>query len=229
MPSPEPVSPRFIGDRRLQRLLTDTNGDIDLAQDLFTWNVRATGAAMEAIYVFELLLRNAIDRELRIWNQSMAGSPDWLLVPHPYLLRALNPNELTKAAHRARSIAAVHGRPFGHDDVLAQMSLGAWRYILPSKANKSKQKLWEVAIKNAFPAWPGDWSAESLVARVANTHGLRNRVAHLEPLHRYDLRRVRRDMRSVCHAIGPDAARFFVQTERLLPIIESNPAVALPK
>jgi hypothetical protein len=35
---------------------------------------------------------------------------------------------------------------------------------------------------------------------------------------------VRRDMRSVCHAIGPDTARFFVQTERLLPLIESNPA-----
>lgn len=105
------------------------------------------------------------------------------------------------------------------------MSLGVWRYLLPSKANKSKQKLWTVAIKNAFPAWPGDWSAESIVARVANVHDLRNRVAHLEPLHRYDLRKVRRDMRSVCHAIGPDAARFFVQIERLLPVIEANPAI----
>lgn len=220
----EPVSSRFIGDPRLQRLLFDTGGDLSRAHELFEWNVRAAGAAMEAIHVFELILRNAIDRELRTWNQSMAGTPDWLLRPHPYLLRALNQTELSKAATRARWIAAEHGRPVGHDDVLAQMSLGAWRYILPSKANKSKQKLWTVAIKNAFPAWPGDWSAESVVSRVANVHGLRNRVAHLEPLHRYDLRRVRRDMRSVCHAIGPDAARFFVQIERLLPVIESNPA-----
>lgn len=30
-------------------------------------------------------------------------------------------------------------------------------------------------------------------------------------------------MRSVCHAIGLDAARLFVQTERMLPVIESNP------
>lgn len=135
----------------------------------------------------------------------MAGTPDWLLRPHPYLLRALNQTELSKAATRARRIAADHGRPVSHDDVLAQMSLGVWRYLLPSKANKSKQKLWTVAIKNAFPAWPGDWSPES-IARVANVHGLRNRVAHLEPLHRYGLRKVRRDMRSVCHAIGPDAA-----------------------
>ncbi|REJ03929.1 hypothetical protein DY023_16570 [Microbacterium bovistercoris] len=224
MPPIEPVSSRFVGEPRLLRLLADTDGDLLLSQELFAWNVRASGAAMEAIHVFELILRNAIDRELRTWNEGMDGTPEWLLHPHPYLLRALNPSELSKTVSRARRIAAEHGRPVNHDDVLAQMSLGAWRYILPSKANKSKQKLWKVAIKNAFPAWPGNWPAESIVTRVANVHGLRNRVAHLEPLHRYDLRRVRRDMRSVCHAVGPDAARFFVQTERLLPIIESNPA-----
>ncbi len=221
----EPVSSRFVGDARLQRILIDAGGDIARAHELFEWNVCASGAAMEAIHVFELVLRNAIDRELRIWNDGMAGTSDWLLRPHPYLLRAMNQSELSKAATRARRIAADHGRPVRHDDVLAQMSLGVWRYLLPSKSNKSKQKLWTVAIKNAFPAWPGDWSADSIVARVANIHGLRNRVAHLEPLHRYDLRKVRRDMRSVCHAIGPDAARFFVQTERLLPVIEANPAI----
>jgi hypothetical protein len=220
----EPVSSRFIGGPRFQRLLVDTGGDLARAHELFEWNVHAAGAAMEAIHVFELILRNAIDRELRIWNDAMAGMPDWALRPHPYLLRALNQTELANAVTRARRIAAEHGRPLCHDDVLAQLSLGTWRYILPSKANKSKQKLWAVAIGNAFPAWPGTWSADSVVSRVANVHGLRNRVAHLEPLHRYDLRKVRRDIRSVCHAIGPDAARFFVQTERLLPIIESNPA-----
>lgn len=226
MSSVEPVSSRFIGHPRLERLLTDTGGDADLAHSLFVWNVHAAGAAMEAIHVFELVLRNAIDRELRTWNQDMAGSPDWTLKPHPYLLRALNQSELNKAVARGRRIAAERGRALSHDDVLAQMSLGVWRYILPSKANKSKQKLWDVAIKDAFSAWPGEWTAESVVTRVANAHGLRNRVAHLEPLHRYDLRRARRDMRAVCHGIGADAARFFVQTERLLPIIDSNPVAS---
>lgn len=207
----------------MRRLIADAGGSADLAHELFTWNVRATGASIEAIYAFELVLRNAIDRELRAWSLEMTGSPDWLLTRHPYLMRVLNAQELDKATTRARNIAREHGRSFCHDDVLAQMSLGTWRYILPSNSNKTKQKLWDVAIRNAFPAWPGDWGADSIVSRVANVHGLRNRVAHLEPLHRFDLRRVRRDMRSVCHAIGPDVARFFVQTERLLPVVESNP------
>lgn len=110
-----------------------------------------------------------------------------------------------------------------HDDILAQLSLGFWRYLLPSRANNSKKKLWETALHKAFPTWVGDWDPESLVARVAHVHGLRNRVAHLEPLHYFDLRRARRDMRSVCHAIGPDAARLFVSSERMLEVIETNP------
>lgn len=71
----------------------------------------------------------------------IAAAADWLLRPHPYLGRAMNQSELSKAGTRARRIAADHDRPVSHDDVLAQMSLGVWRYILPSKANKSKQKL----------------------------------------------------------------------------------------
>lgn len=115
-----------------------------------------------------------------------------------------------------------------HDDVLAQMSLGVWRYLLPSNSNKTKQRLWTEATAAAFPHWRGDWNPQSIVSRVANAHELRNRVAHLEPLHRYDLRRVRRDMRSVCHAVGPDAAQLFVSTERLIPIIATNPLLPTP-
>ena len=173
--------------------------------------------------MFELVLRNALDRELRTWNEHMQGTPHWSLSPHPFLLKSLKADELAKASARAKSIAREKGRLVTHDDVVAQVSLGTWRYLLPSRSIKSKQKLWDVALRRAFPAWVGTWDSERLVTRVANAHGLRNRVAHLEPLHRFDLRRVRRDMRSVCHAVGPEAARVFVQTERLLPIVESTP------
>lgn len=218
------MTPFLIGDARFRRLLDECGGDAARADELFVWNVRAAGAALEAIYVFELILRNTMDQALRAWNDAINGTPDWTFDPHPYLLKSLKPDELTKSVLRARSIARDHGRSAVHDDVVAQLSLGTWRYLLPSRASKPKQKLWEVALRSAFPAWAGDWDPESLVNRVANAHGLRNRVAHLEPLHRLDLRRVRRDMRSVCHAVGPEAARVFVQTERLLSVIEENPA-----
>jgi hypothetical protein len=78
----EPVSSRFVGDARVQRLLADAGGDIPRAHELFEWNVRASGAAMDgAIHVFELVLRNAIDRELRLWNDGMAGTPTGCYAP----------------------------------------------------------------------------------------------------------------------------------------------------
>ena len=219
----EPVSPRFLGYPRLQRLIDDCDGDASLAHELFVWNIGASGAAMEALHIFELVLRNALDRELRAWHENLTGRAEWLIDPHMFVLNTLTKSEYTKARNRASVIAAQKGRAASHDDVLAQLSFGNWRYLLPSRAHMGKQKLWDVALRNAFPVWPGEWDFENIVSRVANAHELRNRVAHLEPLHCYDLRRARRDMRSVCHAIGPDAARFFVQTERLLAIIESNP------
>jgi hypothetical protein len=84
---------------------------------------------------------------------------------------------------RASKLASEKGRPAIHDDVVAQLSLGVWRYILPSNANKTKQRLWREATAAAFPHWRGTWDPQSLVTRVANAHALRNCVAHLEPLH----------------------------------------------
>lgn len=221
------VGPEQIGMARLQRLLRDAEGDHVLADELFRWNIRAAGAATEALHVFELVLRNAIDRELRTWNARLGGTPDWLLSPHPYLRKALQPKSCLAAAERARKVASEKRRPPTHDDVLAQMPFGTWRYLLPSNANKTKQRLWTDAVSAAFPHWPGSWSPESVVRRVDSAYRLRNRVAHLEPLHQDDLRAVRRDMRSVCHAIGVDAARLFVRTERLLELIETKPVSRL--
>ena len=223
MTAPCQVTGRLIGDARLSALLAECHNDSTQATELFVWNVRAAGAALEAVHVFELVLRNAIDRELRLWHQSLTGTTDWILHPHPFVLKVIPKLKIDQATAKARSVATARHRTLAHDDVLAQLSLGVWRYVLPSHANRAKQRLWREATSSAFPHWRGAWDPQSIVARVANAHELRNRVAHLEPLHHYDLRRARRDMRSVCHAVGPDAARLFVSTERLLPLIEANP------
>lgn len=217
------ATPILIGNARHAKLLIECDGDANLAHDLFVWNVRASGATLEALQVFELVLRNALDQQLRIWNTDMAGNPDWLLHPHTYLNKVLSYAELGKARTRAQRVAQERGRQLTHDDVLAQMSFGTWRYILPSNSEPAKRKLWEVSTAKAFPHWDGEWDWRNIVSRVATAHVVRNRVAHLEPLHATDLRKARRDMRSVCYAIGVDAARLFTRTERMLPVIESNP------
>jgi len=211
----------LLGTPRFARYVRDCGGDRDLAHDLYLWNIQASGAVYEAVHVVEVLVRNALDRQLRTWNAGLGFGPEWLLAPNAYLSRLLKDGPHAQAVARASKVAEEKGRPMSHDDVLAQMSLGSWRYLLPSRASAAKRRLWSEATSGAFPEWPGPWP--NLVTRVELIHDIRNRVAHLEPLHSVDLRAVRRSMRDVCHAISWDAGRFFVETERLLPIIERIP------
>ena len=75
------VSSTLISDARMQRLLTFSNRDVARAHELFEWNLRASGAALEATHVFELIFRNAVDVQLRSWNLSMGHSDSWTLGP----------------------------------------------------------------------------------------------------------------------------------------------------
>lgn len=221
MPTDVQVSSHTLGAPRMQRYLSDCDGDPTRAHHLYIWNVRMAGALFEAMHLFEVMLRNGLDSQLRPWNESMGAGPDWLMTPHPYLASSLHLKVVEKAKRRASMTAAAKGRVFTHDDVLAQMPLGTWRYLLPSRASAQKRKLWTEATCHAFPLWPGPW--QHLVARVEAIHDLRNRVAHLEPVHRLDLRYSRRAMRDVCHAMSWQSGRLFTENERLLPLIDSAP------
>lgn len=205
----------------MNRYLKDCAGNVELADALYSWNIAMAGAVHEALHVFEVLLRNAIDRELRVWNSAQNGSSDWLLKPSPYLTRILNDSSLAAARSRAAEVAQRAGRPRLHDDVLAQMSLGTWRYILPSNSSATKRRIWNDALSKAFPLWPGPW--QNLVTRVKLVHDVRNRVAHLEPLHGVQLRHARRAMRDICNSISVPHGRMFVRHERMLPLIEAMP------
>jgi hypothetical protein len=205
--------------------MVDCGLDPVKAQTLFEWNLNMAGAAFESIHLFEVILRNAMDKQLRIWNMAEGYGPGWLLRPDPRLNRLLKQDTLATARSRANSVARRAGRPRLHDDVLAQLTLGTWRYLLPSNSSVPKQRLWDDALQYAFPKWRGSW--EPLVTRVEIVHEMRNRVAHLEPLHRGDLRRSRKAMRDVTAATGWSAGRVFVQGDRTLPLIDVLPTILI--
>jgi len=175
------------------------------------------GATYEALHLFEILLRNAMDREIKAWNAAQGYSETWLLTPDPRLKKLLEPATLAKAQQRAMVVARRDGRDQLHDDVLAQMTFATWRYLLPSNTSIPKQRLWTAATMFAFPVWNAGW--EPIVRRIESIHELRNRVAHLEPLHRGNLRRARQSMRQMAYAFGPEASAIFREKERMLPLI----------
>src|SRR6266545_7208644 len=107
---------------------------------------------------------------------------------------------------RARERATRRGRDVEvHGKVIAELSVGFWRYLVASRYLTS---LWIPALHAAFPA-----GAEDLRRRRGDVEGLlqrlafvRNRAAHHEPIHRRDLNR---DLAAAVELTGwicPDAA-----------------------
>lgn len=212
----------MIGQARMDRYLADCGGDVELAQRLIAWNLAMSAAMHQSLHLFEVLLRNAMSEQLEVWNDAQGHSRAWLLTPDPRLKKLLSEATLKNALSRSAGIAKDAGRARTNDDVLAQMTMGTWRFLLPSNSSVPKQRLWDTALVYAFPGWVGTW--EPLVRKVETIYALRNRVAHLEPIHRTNLRAARKDMRTVTQAIDVDAGRVFKRfDEPTLPLIDAHP------
>lgn len=189
-----------------------------MALALYRANARISGTAHTAVHYFEIIFRNALDRQLRSWNHAHQGTEQWTRHPGALLLAALGPDRLEAARRDARRSTAGR-RPVAHDDVVAQLSFGVWRYLLPSARHIGKQRLWNEALQHAFPNRQGV-RADQIVRSVSIVYDFRNRIAHHEPIFGLDLRGKRKAMRGVLNSIGPTARKWFVEHEPLSPALD---------
>lgn len=207
---------------RLSPYLAVAGGNVKEALRLYQWNVEVSGAVYEGLHMFEVILRNALDERLCGWNAAQPDpatgtthSADWLMDP-AHLLRRLAGKDIAEARRRARIALRTGrkgGRQPGHPDLLAQLSFGTWRFLLPDR-DPGRQLLWVQALSQAFPHWTG--SPGQLVAAVDDVYRIRNRVAHLEPLLKSGVVRERfNQMRTVLGAIDPVVEEWFVSRQRI--------------
>lgn len=209
-------------------------GDTSHAFGLYCWNMRLSSAVYESLHLVEVVLRNAMDGQLRVWS---AETPDWKtgkihgrqwLLDTPNILEGLLARDLTQAReYAAKAVKRSHRphRPVEHDDVVAQLGLGSWRFLLPNRnADKgpSKQTLWDDALVNAFPNL--EVEPETLVDDVSAIHILRNRVAHLEPLlQAWKVDHALAAMDRTLRAIEPTTAAWHATQQRVTEEAELRP------
>lgn len=216
-----------ISAPRLAPYLAAASGNHKDALRLYGWNIDLSGAAYEALHAFEVVLRNAIDQELCTWNATQTdratGAPhssDWLMDPAHLLRRLLN-RDLAKAQNRARTALRTSGRQAGHPDVLAQLTFGTWRFLLPDR-DRGRQLLWRQALHHAFTH--GNPTPRALVGDVDSIYRLRNRVAHLEPLLAQGAVRAEYlAMRRVLASIDPVAEQWFISRQRITAALRNRP------
>lgn len=238
-----------LSQARMRRYLVLAGGDQGLALDLYLWNVRMSAEMYAGLALVEVTLRNAMDPHLRTFNaeqDEVAQTPDpsdWLVYPCRLLVklttpprrRGLNgkwetqPNDLTTA--RERAVAAVPARVPTHDDVLAQVSFGTWRYLLPSGPNtphaSRRAALWRRGLQNSFPHLLHD--PLQFTGQVTTLHELRNRIAHLEPiLDRAQIRQAFESMQVVLGAVDPAISQWFLENQMIHHHLDRRPKISPP-
>lgn len=232
----------FFGDSRFSTYLTAAGGDTSLAYDLYAWNTRLAGAFHEVLGHAEVAVRNAIDTQLRDWNQQQTDNPrnpgktfteQWCIdtaIP----LYGLVATPLKKARNYAgaakSSRPSTHARKHAeitHDDLVSQLSFGTWNHLVPWPNSKPTPQLhlWEEAVKNAFPGIkPGIEGLRQVKKPLNNLHHLRNRVAHCKPLLQVEANRRLQDIARLTGYIDQPIADWIMGHQRVRDVARERPA-----
>lgn len=147
-----------------------------IAMELYRWNAEASAVLMRYIPWIEVLVRNAIDEQLRLWLSWQTPQPydDWIDVAdtHPMdriraLINTAEKDYLSEARRTALSKKRFwrsdqshprHGDEIDRDDVFAQLTFGTWDGMLSRAANDP-----ELAriLMGAFPNIENAWESET--------------------------------------------------------------------
>lgn len=249
-PSTLKLVAHHIGEPRFATYLALANNHHHDALMLYRWNIEMSGALQEALGFAEVCLRNAVDRELRTWNAAqpprngVTYGTNWVEHPAGPLWAVLNPKRrnspgrfsthrdaLNRAleSQRARpSSHRRHGAPIDHDDIVAHMTFGTWKKLLPTKNSAdpsgigpiAQRRLWQEGVKDAFPHHQHPTVVYYWVERL---HALRNRVAHIEPLCDINAMSYHRTVSHLLRAIDPPLSEWFGGTSRIPEVSRRRP------
>lgn len=206
----------LITAERLGSYFHASNNQTKDAFKLYEWNMRASAAVMELTSIVEVVVRNALDRELCKWAQAKHDEESWFnLAP----LDSQGKKDIQKARDRATQWGKREER---HGRVLAELSFGFWRYLLEQRYFAS---LWVPATHRTFGyADANIRTRQRLVKKhIERLHFVRNRAAHHEPIHRRELMRDFDAARELCAWVSPIAATWLEHRASLPEIVRLKP------
>lgn len=166
------------------------------ALEFYAWNCRTSTALFELIGWFEVAWRNNINRA--ICDRRDPGAHHWLLDK----AFPLQPKTRIKITEAMRKLHAPKPTP---DQVIAELTLGFWRFT----AGGYRQTLWLNYLSHGFPHAPARPQPAVMDRQLDAIIKLRNRIAHHEPIHVVDVRRIVEDMLTIGHWISPDMAAWW--------------------
>lgn len=203
---------RYVTQARLGPYLAEVEDDYARAEELYIWNLRASGVFHEVLGVFEVTLRNALCEELRQWHGKRTGT--WLDDP-----TTVFDDRRIEQIEEARRLLVQRGKPTTEGRVVAELSLGFWRFLL---SKRYQNTLWTPHLRRAFPGMKPQ-KREVVYGHVEALLTLRNRIAHHEPIHRFPLVNLHDRMLLVSAWIDPDISTWLAGLSRLPSLLATRP------
>jgi hypothetical protein len=226
-PDDGPWLERWLSPPRLERYLQAAGGNRERALRLYDWNARISAALLRDLAHFEVALRNAYDGALVAATPT--GSIHWTFasaaVFQPvYRTKRMRDGSTQRADINRKpreildaAVAVAGGSSASPGKVIANLSFGFWRY-LSSKAHE--KTLWVPYLHTAFSPKTNRVDVD---ARVGRLHGLRNRVAHHEPLLSTDVLAGLDDLLWIAERFDPSIAQYISATSDVRALDGNRP------
>lgn len=205
---------------RLAPYLHEADGDTDLAIELYSWNTAIAAASMEVVAYIEVILRNAVDRELAKYADEERRKFPWFMLPmvtgasHDAITKEI---EITRA--RLRGISADRD---SRDQIIAGLSFGFWTELFGSK----HEELWRSALSAALPGTPNG-RRKNVTAKLERLRLFRNRLAHHDSLLAQDVLFQLDEMLTLVEWISPDARAWLAGRERVSGLYNERPVTPI--
>jgi hypothetical protein len=206
----EKQAAEWLSDQRFQPFIDATEGDHRRAVAIYEWHLHLSAACFATINGFEVLLRNAVDRQLGMGQPQTPIRHTWLMD-----FNILQPNGVKDVIVAVERLEK--GKEITRSRVVAGVSFGFWAGLF----SKAYEELWRHRLRLAFPN--GAIMRKDLTQSMRSLQAFRNRVAHHDCLLNQPVRERYDEMIRISGWIDADAATWLEGQSSVLALLASKP------
>ncbi len=174
---------RLISKERLEPYLQMSNSDQTKAYNLYLQNLEECKKLYVEFHWLEIVLRNTINKQLiKTYGMEWYDS-------HKINFGVLENDKLEKS----KAILGNENKPVNNPNMVASLTLGFWVNMF----NGRYEELWRHCLRNAFPKARKGLKRKDLTTRLHPLLKLRNRIAHYEPVLKYNLSQFKQDITDI--------------------------------
>lgn len=203
---------RLVSRERLSTYISECNGDLAAALDMYQWNTEVTGAFWEVVGHVEVALRNTLDDRLRTRHVARFGSHHWLWGPTCELSLKMQ-EDVTMAKRRVRQ----NKKKLTHGQVVSELPFGFWRFLVSKRYTN-----WWPDLASGFPFAP-DRALATVEGPVQRIHQFRNRLGHHQRVWSEPLAARYRDMADLLGYMDPSARTWVDRRSRVDSVLSARP------